>query len=46
MQKIRKKLSLVWGVPEAAVMNIPVVTVQGNGTASIENYKSILLYTS
>lgn len=45
MQKFRKKISEVFGLPPSAVMNIPVVTVQGNISAKIENYKGIVLYT-
>lgn len=45
MQKIRKRLADAWGVPESVVMNIPLVTVQGNIGMRIENYKNIILYT-
>lgn len=45
MQKIRKKLADAWGIPESVVMNIPLVTVQGNSGMRIENYKNIILYT-
>ena len=45
MQKFRKKIAETLGVPPSAVMNIPVVTLQGNISAAIENYKSVLLYT-
>ena len=45
MQKIRKKLADAWGIPESVVMNIPVVTIQGNGCIRIEGYKNIILYT-
>lgn len=45
MQKIRKQLAQTLGVPQSAIMNIPVVTVQGMSSMYIENYKSISLYT-
>lgn len=45
MQKIRKKIADMWGIPESVVMNIPVVTLQGRSSMRIEGYKNILLYT-
>ncbi len=45
MQKIRKKLADICGVPEGAVMDIPVITMQGNIRMNIENYKNIILFT-
>ena len=45
MQKFRKKIAEAFGMPPSAVMNIPVVTVQGNISVGIENYKSVVLYT-
>ena len=45
MQKIRKALADKMGVPQSAIMNIPVVTIQGMSSMYIENYKSISLYT-
>lgn len=45
MQKIRKRVAELWGVPCSAVMNIPVLTAQGNCSIYIENYKTISLYT-
>ena len=45
MQKIRKKIADTWGIPQSVVMNIPFVTIQGNGCIHIEGYKNIILYT-
>ena len=45
MQKIRKAFADKMGVPQSAIMNIPVVTIQGMSSMYIENYKSISLYT-
>lgn len=45
MQKFRRKIAETFGLPPSAVMNIPVATIQGNISAVIENYKSIMLYT-
>lgn len=44
MQKFRKKIAEALALPPSAVMNIPVVTLQGSITARIENYKGIVLY--
>lgn len=45
MQKIRKQIAELWGVPLSSVMNVPVLTTQGNCSMYIENYKSISRYT-
>lgn len=45
MLKFGKKVAETLGMPPSAVMNIPVVTLHGNISAEIENYKSVALYT-
>ncbi len=46
MRGIRETVADAWGLPKDVMMNMPKLSVGGNREIYIENYKSVLEYTS
>lgn len=46
MRGIRETIADSFGLPKDVIMNLPKISVGGNREIYIENYKSILEYTS